>query len=214
MSSNGGSIQLTARPRTEKKGSALRGLRLKGRIPAVVYGPELEGTPVHVDAKEFNKVARTGRSEMFNLTVEGGQTIPVIIKDYQQRDGQWLHADFLKISKNKPLRVRVPIDYQGTAVGTKTGGILQIQETEVEVEGLPADLPSTIEVDVSALDVGDKLSASDLKLPKGVTLHVPEEELLASIIIPRAVEVENNAAVKGDATATEGAGEASKNKES
>lgn len=71
MSSNGGSIQLTAQPRTEKKGSALRGLRLKGRIPAVVYGSELEGTPVHVDAKEFNKVVRTGRSEVFNLTVEG-----------------------------------------------------------------------------------------------------------------------------------------------
>jgi large subunit ribosomal protein L25 len=68
-------------------------------------------------------------------------------------------------------------------------------------------------VDVSALDVGDKLSASDLKLPKGVTLHVPEEELLASIIVPRAVEVEN-AAVEGDAAATEGAKEASENKES
>ncbi|WP_025720115.1 50S ribosomal protein L25 [Paenibacillus polymyxa] len=213
MSSNGGSIQLTAQPRTEKKGSAIRELRLKGRIPAVVYGSELEGTPVHVDAKEFNKVVRTGRSEVFNLTVEGGETIPVIIKDYQQRDNQWLHADFLKIAKNKPLRVRVSIDYQGAPVGTKTGGILQVQETEVEVEGLPADLPSTIEVDVSALDVGDKLSASDLKLPKGVTLHVPEEELLASIIVPRAVEVEN-AAVEGDAAANEGAKEASENKES
>lgn len=123
-----------------------------------------------------------------------------------------MHADFLKISKNKPLRVRVSIDYQGTPVGTKTGGILQIQETEVEVEGLPADLPSTLEVDVSALDVGDKLSASDLKLPKGVTLHVPEEELLASIIVPRSVEVEN-AAVAGDAAATEGTEKASENKE-
>ncbi|OBA04804.1 50S ribosomal protein L25 [Paenibacillus polymyxa] len=213
MSSNGGSIQLTAQPRTEKKGSAIRGLRLKGRIPAVVYGSEIEGIPVHVDAKEFNKVVRTGRSEVFNLAVEGGDTIPVIIKDYQQRDNQWLHADFLKISKNKPLRVRVSIDYQGTPVGTKTGGILQIQETEVEVEGLPSDLPSTIEVDVSALDIGDKLSASDLKLPNGVTLHVSEEELLASVIVPRAVEVEN-AAVEGDAAATEGAGEASGNKES
>ncbi|WP_025716295.1 50S ribosomal protein L25 [Paenibacillus sp. 1-18] len=212
MSSNGGSIQLTAQPRTEKKGSAIRGLRSKGRIPAVVYGSELEGIPVHVDAKEFNRVVRTGRSEVFNLTIEGKETIPVIIKDYQQRDNHWLHADFLKISKNKPLRVRVSIDYQGTPAGTKKGGILQVQETEVEVEGLPADLPSTIEVDVSALEVGDKVSASDLKLPKGVTLHVPGEELLASIIVSRAAEVEN-AAVEGDAAATEGAGETSENKE-
>lgn len=198
MSSNGKNNQLTAEPRTEKKGSALRGLRLQGRIPAVVYGSEIEGTSIHVDAKEFSKIVRNGGSEMFDLVMEGGKTVPVIIKDYQQRDGKWLHADFLKISKNKPIRLRISIDYQGTPIGTKSGGILQVQENELEIEALPADLPSTIEIDISGLDVGDKITAGELKLPAGVTLHANEEELLAAVVVPRAVQLE--AETEGEAS--------------
>ncbi|MDP4095262.1 50S ribosomal protein L25 [Paenibacillus sp. P96] len=194
MASGNKGNQLTAEPRTETKGSALRKLRLNGRIPAVVYGSDMEGTPVSVDAKEFKKLIRTGRSEMFDLVLEGGRKVPVLIKDYQERDGKGLHADFLKISKNKPIRVRIAIDYQGTAEGTKTGGILQVQETELEVEALPDNLPSVIEADISAMAVGDKLTAGDIKLPDKVHLISPAEELLASIVIPRAVEAENEAA--------------------
>lgn len=206
MANGNKSNQLTAEPRTGTKRSELRKLRLNGRIPAVVYGSDMEGTPVSVDAKEFKKVIRTGRTEMLDLVLEGGSKVPVLIKDYQERDGQWLHADFLKVSKNKPIRVRVTIDYQGTAAGTKTGGILQVQETELEIEALPDDLPSVIEADISGMEVGDKLTAGDIKLPDKVALISPPEELLASIVIPRAVEAENEAAENaGEAEAAEGA---------
>ncbi|MFM9279153.1 50S ribosomal protein L25 [Paenibacillus jiagnxiensis] len=210
MANGNKSNQLTAEPRTETKRSELRKLRLNGRIPAVVYGSDMEGTPVSVDAKEFKKVIRTGRTEMLDLVLEGGRKVPVLIKDYQERDGQWLHADFLKVSKNKPIRVRVAIDYQGTAAGTKTGGILQVQETELEIEALPDDLPSLIGADISGMEVGDKLTAGDIKLPDKVTLISPTEELLASIVIPRAVEAENEAADNArEAEAAEGAEDAS-----
>ena len=112
MKSNGKMAQLTATPRTEKKGAALRLLRQGGRVPAVVYGPEFEGASIHVDEKEMLKVARTGRSEMFNLNLEGGKTVPVLIKDQQERNGRLLHVDFLQISKNKPISVSVPIDFK------------------------------------------------------------------------------------------------------
>lgn len=168
--------------------SSLRELRTNGRVPAVVYGAQTESIPVHVDAKDLLRVSRTGRSEFFDLKVDGGETIPVLIKDIQQRAGQVVHADFQKVLKNKPLRVKVPLHLEGTPEGTKVGGILQVQETELEVEGLPDDLPAAITVDVTPLGTGDKLLAGDVKLPKGITLIASPEELLASIILPRVVD--------------------------
>ncbi|MCM2999804.1 50S ribosomal protein L25 [Paenibacillus cellulositrophicus] len=179
------SHSLTAERRTDTKHSSLRSLRQSGRIPAVVYGTQTESMPVSVDAKELAKVARTGRSEVFKLKVEGSSDLDVIIKDYQRKAGEWMHVDFMHISANKPIKVRVPIDFQGTAAGTKVGGVLQHQETELEVEALPANLPSAITVDVSHMEIGDKLVAGDIQLPSGVTLVASPEELVASVTASR-----------------------------
>ncbi|MCJ8011630.1 50S ribosomal protein L25 [Paenibacillus sp. KQZ6P-2] len=181
------SHSLTAERRSDNKHSSLRSLRESGRIPAVVYGSQTGNIPISVDAKELAKVARTGRTEMFKLKVEGSPDLNVIIKDFQKKAGVWSHVDFLQISANKPLRVRVPIEFHGTAEGTKAGGVLQHQETQLEVEGLPAKLPASIEVDVSHLNMGDKLVAADIKLPEGVTLIASPEELIASVTASRAV---------------------------
>lgn len=179
---------LEAVKRQDLSRSSLRELRNSGRIPAVVYGAQTESLSIHVDAKDLSRVSRTGRSEFFDLKVEGGDTIPVLIKDIQQRAGQVVHADFQKVLKNKPLRVKVPLILDGTPEGAKLGGILQVQATELEVEGLPTDLPPAITVDVTSLGTGDKLLASDVKLPEGITLIASPEELLASIVLPRVVD--------------------------
>ena len=127
---------------------------------------------------------------MFNLNVEGDKTIPVLIKDQQERNGRLLHVDFLQISKNKPISVSVAIDFQGTAVGSKAGGVFQTQETQLEVEGLPGDLPTSIEVDVSELEIGDRLTAGDIKLDKGLTLVTSPDSIVASVMPPQAIEEE------------------------
>jgi len=199
MKSNGEMAQLTATPRTEKKGAALRLLRQGGRIPAVVYGPGIEGIAIHVDEKEMLKVARTGRSEMFNLELEGGKKVPVLIKDQQERNGRLLHVDFLQISKNKPISVSIPLDFQGTAAGSKAGGVFQSQEVQLEVEGLPADLPSSIEVDVSGLEIGDRLTASDITLAKGLKLVTPADSIIASVMPPQASIEEETTSEEADA---------------
>ncbi|MGF7045984.1 large subunit ribosomal protein L25 [Paenibacillus sp. DS2015] len=186
---------ITAETRTDMQNSSLRTLRQNGRIPAVVYGLDTESISLHVDAKEMLKVARTGRTEMFNLKLAGSKDLSVIIKDFQKKNGQLSHVDFLQISANKPLRVRIPIDYQGVAKGSLLGGVVQHLEQDIEVEGLPADLPTSIEVDISHLDMGDKLGANEVKLPKGITLISSGEELLlASVTAPRSV-------IEGDAEA-------------
>lgn len=201
---------LTAEPRKDTKHSSLRKLRESGRIPAVVYGSQTESIPLSVDVKELMKVARTGRTEMFTLKVEGSSDFNVIIKDFQKKSGAVGHVDFLQISANKRLKVRVPIEFLGTAEGTKAGGVLQHQETELEVEALPANLPASIQVDISHLNMGDKLVAGDIKLPEGVTLVASPEELIASVTAPRAVlQAENEAEAEGEAAA-DAAGEAAK----
>lgn len=200
--------QLSVLQRESFNRASLRQLRESGRIPAVIYGAQIESIPVHVDAKELAKVSRTGRSEFFDVKVEGGETYPVLIKDIQQRGGQVVHVDFQKVSKNKPIRVKVPLTLTGTAIGTKAGGVLQVQTTDLEVEALPDDLPAGLDVDISNLDTGDKLVAGDLPLPNGVTLVSSEEELLASVVLPRVVEEEVDTGTGAESAETAGAEEA------
>ncbi|WP_435924564.1 50S ribosomal protein L25 [Paenibacillus sp. DYY-L-2] len=200
--------QLSVVQREKFNRASLRQLRESGRIPAVIYGAQIESIPVHVDAKELAKVSRTGRSEFFDLKVEGGDTYPVLIKDIQLRGGNVVHVDFQKVSKNKPIRVKIPLTFTGTAIGTKAGGVLQVQTTELEVEALPDDLPAGLDVDISSLDNGDKLIAGDVPLPNGVTLISSEEELLASLVLPRVVEEEVDTGTGAESPETAGAEEA------
>ncbi|GIO98136.1 50S ribosomal protein L25 [Paenibacillus lautus] len=186
--SKGNTVQLQADVRNEFTRASRRVLRENGGIPGVVYGGGEESIPVAVNFKDTAKLFHTGRSEVFQLDIPGSGKIPVLIKDIQKRRGTVSHVDFLRISMNKPVRVSIPVDYHGTAVGTKSGGILQTQVTEIEVEGLPGELPSTLEADVSALEIGDKLTVADIKVPEGITLHASDEEVLATVIVPRAVE--------------------------
>lgn len=201
MGTNQQTMKLDVLPRTEFTRATLRQLREQGRVPAVVYGSQTESLPIHVNEKDLAKISRRGRTEIFGLQVENGANYPVLIKDIQEKYGKILHVDFQQVSRNKPVRVKVPVQYTGTAVGTKSGGVFQIQVTELEVEGLPDDLPSTIDVDVTSLDTGDKLLASDLKLPSGITLLASEEELLASIVLPRVVDVDPATDVNEDGEA-------------
>lgn len=207
MKSNGKTAQLTAEQRTENKGAALATLRKSGRVPGVVYGPSFDSISIHVDEKEINRLARTGRSESFDLQVKDGKKVPVLIKDMQKKNDELIHIDFIQISKNKSIQVTIPIEFQGTPKGTKKAGVLQTQETELIVEGLPDTLPASIEVDISGMDVGDKLSASDLKLPKGVTLVSSEDMLVASVTVLRAADTNTGEDTDASEESTEGSTE-------
>lgn len=208
MTSKGNNVQLSAEIRNEFTRASRRSIRQSGGVPGVVYGSDSESIPVSVDLKETAKLFHTGRSEVFDLNIQGSDPVPVLIKDIQKRGGKVIHVDFLHISMNKPVRVTIALDYQGEAIGTKNGGILQIQETSLEVEGLPGDLPLALEADVSGLEVGDKLTVADLKIPSGITLSATGEEVLASVIIPRAVEAAETDSDAEDEESTEEASEA------
>ncbi len=177
---------LTAFVREERKKAAKR-LRREGKIPAVVYGKDVN-LPIYVDEHEFNTKFHTiSENAIINLKMNGEER-DVLVKDYQEDiiKGKILHIDFYAIERGKTLRTHVPIEFIGTAEGVKLGGILETLLHEVEVECLPKDLPDKFEVDISALGVGDSLHVSDIKVEGNIRIITPEEQVICTIAHARA----------------------------
>jgi large subunit ribosomal protein L25 len=146
--------------------NAARRVRARGKIPAVVYGAAEPAVAVEVDPKQIQKIlhSETGHNSIFDLALPSA-TAKVMIVDWQYEPikGKLIHIDFKRIALDKAIRVEVPIQLTGLAVGVKTqGGILDQTLREVELECLPADIPSHIALDVSELGFGMVLRVSDL----------------------------------------------------
>jgi large subunit ribosomal protein L25 len=158
---------LEAQPREAGTKNHARRVRREGKIPAVVYGASKESLPVSVDPRHVLRILRSdsGHNTIFDLALQGGERTKAMIVDWQYEPikGHLLHIDLKRIAMDKALRVNVPIILQGVPAGVKTeGGILEQMLREVEIECLPADIPSHIDVDVSELTFGKVLRVSDL----------------------------------------------------
>lgn len=179
------SIQTKIRPKLTR--SELNQLRESGRLPGIVFGRGRDNTMVHLAEKDFMQWAKNGESQIIQLQIEEMGTIPVLLENVQ-RDPltrKLVHIDFLQVRMDEKVRTKVSVELTGTPEGTKTGGILQTQVSQIEVEGLPNQLPSVITVDISNLQVGDTLTAGELTIPEGVALVSSPDELLVSIVPPR-----------------------------
>lgn len=147
--------------------NAARRVRVAGKIPAVVYGAGQDAVAVAVDPKAITKIlhSESGHNTIFDLNVEGSPVVKAMIVDWQHEPlkGRLLHIDLKRIAMDKPMRVSVPIQLVGTSTGVKNqGGILDHVLREVEIECLPADIPSHLDVDVSGLALHGVLRISDL----------------------------------------------------
>lgn len=171
-------LEASARLETGKKiGSALR---RTGAIPAVVYGEGHAPTAIALVAKDFARALHTaaGENVLITLTVKQGDGAAqpdrtVLIKEIQHHPvtAQVLHVDFHQISLTKRIQVTVPLQFTGEAIGVKQdGGRLDHLLWEVRVECLPTEIPKRLDVDVSALKIGDSLLIKDLTVPAGVKL--------------------------------------------
>ncbi len=189
------------------KGPARRSRR-EGRIPAVVYGPEVEPVSVEVTEQALRAALKeaAGTSAIFNLDVNG-EARKVIIRDVQRDPvtSHVVHIDFHAISMNKPLNLSVPIQIVGIAKGVKTdGGILQTTMRELEISCLPADIPEHVVVDVSELGIGESVHVRDLNVPNAKIL----DELQRTVVViaaPTVVKIEPTAEELAAAEAAEAA---------
>ena len=157
---------LEAQARESGNKNDARRVRKDGKIPAVVYGAGKDSLSVTVDPRVVTRIlnSETGHNTIFDLAFNGERSKAMIVDwQYEPIQGKLLHIDLKRIAMDKVLTVSVPIFLKGEAEGVKTqGGIMEQILREVEIECLPADIPSHIDADVSHLVFGTVLRVSDL----------------------------------------------------
>jgi large subunit ribosomal protein L25 len=171
------SITLTATVRTDVgKGASRRLRRLEDKVPAIIYGGEIEPQKLTLSGNEIFKASQVEAfySQVLDVAVDG-KVQPAVIRDLQRNpaSGRIQHIDFQRISADKEINVNVPLHFinEAACVGVKmSGGTLTHNLTEVEITCLPANLPEFIEVDMLEVEAGSSVHLSDLKLPEGVTI--------------------------------------------
>jgi len=179
--------KLASNRRAEKsKQSELKELRQNGKVPAVVYGFETENTSLSVDENEFIKVIReVGRNGVIDLEVAEGTT-QVMVNDYQfdALKNQITHIDFIAINMQTEVTVEVQIVLEGEAPGQKEGGVLEQPLFEVSVTAKPADIPETIEVDISELNIGDSIHVEDIRSKGNFVIENEDTDAVVIVSAP------------------------------
>jgi len=185
---------LTVTPRESTGKEKAKKLRAKGLIPAVFYGPRTETLSITVDPKELSKTLHTeaGGNVLIDLDIQKGDQSDrrvAMVKDIQFNtfERRLLHADFYEVAMDEMITVEVPINLVGKSEGVKLGGILDQIRRTVQVQCLPTDIPKRIDVEVSALNIGDSIHVQDLQVEKGKILF-DTNYTIATVVPPAAEE--------------------------
>ncbi|AMX00676.1 50S ribosomal protein L25/general stress protein Ctc [Rummeliibacillus stabekisii] len=163
--------------------SNLTSLRKEGYVPGVVYGFQVESTPIAISARELEKTLREdGRNAVITLEVED-KNVQAVLNDIQKDNlkGDYLHIDFLAINMSDALEVAVPITVVGESTGVKEGGVLQQPNRELTLNVKPSDIPESIEVDISGLAIGDTITINDIR--DQVEFEIVDDDELTLVII-------------------------------
>jgi large subunit ribosomal protein L25 len=181
---------LKAAPRARTGSGRLNQMRREGWVPSVIYGRGTDNINLKVDAKTFADVLAHSSSEniLVNLEIEGHGTRLAFLQAIQHDSlsGITLHADFREIDENTPIVAHIPTHLNGECVGVKAGGLVEQYVHAIEISCLPNDLPETIEVDISSLEIGASLHIGDITLPAGVRATHAAEVVVAHIGKPAA----------------------------
>ena len=186
----------------ENSGSAQsRRSRGEGNIPAVVYGLGMDPVSVEIDAREFTNALKTeaGSNVIFNLEV-GKNKYTALAREIQKHvyRNEFLHVDFIQVDLSQTVDADVQINFTGIPMGVKEeGGVVQTVNSTITITALPTNIPTSLDLDISELNVGDNLAATDVDLPEGVELANDEDDsILVTITIPRAA-VEEEEEIEG-----------------
>ena len=190
-------VIISAEKRSDTGKSVTRKLRSSGKVPGIMYGADTDPAAVTFDAKELARLLRHDHA-IINVKVDGQEQMAVI-KSIQNHPltGKIIHVDFMRVVAGQEITVTVPIHITGTAAGTKTGGVFSTVKHDLQISVLPKDMPDNIEVDCSALQIGDAIRVKDLKL-ENVTILDDEDDLICNVVMPRKEEVVEEAEELGE----------------
>ena len=187
---------LKAQPRAETGKAAARKLRSVGRIPAVIYGKEMDSRGLSLDLQEteylFQRIAV--ENTILELEIEGDdEPVQTLIRDiqaYPHKPGL-LHVDFLRIQKGVAVEVDIPVILEGIPVGVReSGGILEQIINELRVKCIPSKIPENYTLEVTDMEVGDSFHVSDIQVEDDVDILAELDRTICSVQVPKVIEVE------------------------
>ncbi|OFL49449.1 50S ribosomal protein L25/general stress protein Ctc [Nosocomiicoccus sp. HMSC067E10] len=193
--------KLVANSRESLTKGELNELRAAGKVPAVLYGYNVENTSVTVDEVEFIKLIREiGRNGVIDLELDG-KTVQAMVNEYQFESlkNRVDHIDFIAINMDEERTVEVSVVTVGEAAGEKEGGVVEQPNFVVEVTARPADIPEELEVNVEALEIGDSITVGDIRDKFSFTIENEDDTTLAMVSVPQE-EVEEDAEDSEEAT--------------
>jgi large subunit ribosomal protein L25 len=188
-------LELEVSRRDQSGKEVAKKLRREGKVPAIVYGGHREAVPIVVDQKSVSELVRKsehGIRSVFLLKMSGtDQSRHAMIKQIQLNPitQKMQHIDFVRVMMDEVVKVTIPVQLNGTAVGVKVdGGVLDFQTRDLHIECLPGAIPDNFEVDVTPLGVHQFVRVSDLKAPQGVKILDDPERVIVSVS-PARIEV-------------------------
>ena len=179
-----------------------RRIRRQGQVPAIVYGADVKApVPVAVDAHALHMALHTeaGSNAIISLEIEGGDTLTTMARVIERHPyrNEYRHIDFVTIDLSQKVTAEVVIQFEGTPVGVREGGVFSPRRTQVSIEVLPTEIPAFIELDVSDVELNDSLRVSDLPEIEGVEYLDDPEAVVMSVTVP-AAEIEEDEPVTGE----------------
>jgi len=215
-------IEIKTKIRTTTGNGPARRLRMSGQIPAVLYGPKTEAVLLSVNKGDLELLFKKGGigQVVLNLVIQkNGETTtrPAMIKELQTHpvSRNFIHIDFYEIKMDQKITAKIPVVTTGIAKGVELGGILQIIRRELEVECLPLEVPESIEIDISDLDVGDSIHLGKIRLESELEFLEDDNYTVVTVLTPKLEEeepeeeeeVEGEEAEKEDGETPEAGGE-------
>jgi large subunit ribosomal protein L25 len=206
-------LKLTAKIRENTGSKAAAKERKQGRIPVIVYGHKKEPEAISLDEHDLVVGLHHGHRIM-DIKI-GKKTQKVLIKDlqYDYLGKDIIHADLVRVDITETVRVSVPIELKGNAKGTQEGGVITEHTDHLEIECQAADIPESIVVNVTDMDVGDTLHAADVELPEGANLTSSPDILLVTCSLVAAAKAAEEIEEEEEPAAPEVITEAKKEEE-
>jgi len=179
-------ITITVEPRETRGKNEARRLRVRGLVPAIIYGTGADPISVAINPKEVTGILKSssGHNTIFDVDIQGSKA-PVMIVDWQHEPlkARLLHVDLLRIDLSKKVIVKIPVHTHGEPVGVKLqGGQHEIITREIEIECLPEDIPEAFTVEVGGLSIGQNIRASEISLSGSMRLVSPADAVISHVI--------------------------------
>ncbi len=195
--------------RTDRGKQAAKKLRGKGFIPAIIYGKDINSA-ISVSPEGFKTLRDMHFSEstVIDLSIAGekkSEALPVLVKDVQRHplSDEVIHLDLLQVSLSEKITVHIPVVLKGEAKGKEEGAVLEQTLREIEVEGLPLNIPENIEVDISGLEIGHSLHVENIDVPADIEIITEPDATIATLAVKKEEEEEEEEELLDEEAPTE-----------